>query len=271
MTLIPSAEHNLSRADEQLDEKQSEHEDHPVRISSTSLVRPLRSVALAAAWKPTILVVDDSPMNRKMLIRMLVSKGFACREAEDGMEGLSEMSRMYLKPSVGGSGSSYVNPASHRLHPTLRASSIRFSQQRLASSQKDMSKEVQPEQHNYGIDAVLIDSNMPRMNGPEAIVEMRKMGFRGLIIGVSGGDEKTMKEFMKAGAENVMQKPVQSNQLVDLVFTGLDLIVQEAISSYQQQSLIEGHQVSASQQAWHEHILRLRQFIEEKLGAAVKK
>ena len=40
------------------------------------------------SWKPTILVVDDSNTNRKMLVRSLNSKGlFTCREAEDGLEG----------------------------------------------------------------------------------------------------------------------------------------------------------------------------------------
>ena len=40
------------------------------------------------SWKPTILVVDDSATNRKMLVRSLNSKGlFLCREAEDGVEG----------------------------------------------------------------------------------------------------------------------------------------------------------------------------------------
>ena len=48
-------------------------------------------------WKPTVLVVDDSSMNRKMLVRMLISKGFACREAEDGVQALSEMSSMNRK------------------------------------------------------------------------------------------------------------------------------------------------------------------------------
>ena len=52
------------------------------------------------AWKPSVLIVDDSKMNRKMLVRMLISKGFACREAEDGMEGLSEMSRLDVPSEV---------------------------------------------------------------------------------------------------------------------------------------------------------------------------
>ena len=57
------------------------------------------------------------------------------------------------------------------------------------------------EDQQFAIDAVLIDFNMPRMNGPDTIVEMRKMGFRGPIIGVSGGEEETMKEFLEAGAD----------------------------------------------------------------------
>ena len=62
------------------------------RFNVPALAQP--KLAVVNAWKPTILVVDDSKMNRKMLVRMLISKGFACREAEDGVEALSEMSRM---------------------------------------------------------------------------------------------------------------------------------------------------------------------------------
>ena len=189
-----------------------------------------------------------------MLVRMLVSKGFACCEAEDGMEGLSEMSRMYLK-RVGGT----VSP----FYLNSRASSTGQMHQK--------EHEQQREQHMFSIDAVLIDSNMPRMNGPDAIKEMRKIGFRGPIIGVSGGDEKTMQEFLKAGADNVMQKPVQSDMLVNLLLTGLDLVVREATSLQVTQSLVEGHVLRVSEQAWHEHIQRLRLFIENADGAAVKK
>ena len=80
----------------------SEHESNDGTIierskgRNMSTVPPLLSPKVVAtdAWKPSVLVVDDSKMNRKMLVRMLISKGFACREAEDGMEGLSEMSRL---------------------------------------------------------------------------------------------------------------------------------------------------------------------------------
>lgn len=51
-------------------------------------------------WKPIVLVIDDSKMNRKMMVRMLNSKGFDCREAEDGMEGLSEMTRLNVPSTM---------------------------------------------------------------------------------------------------------------------------------------------------------------------------
>ena len=77
-----------------IDETDSKHSKGRNTSSLSTLLQPT-AVAMDA-WKPTILVVDDSKMNRKMLVRMLISKGFACREAEDGMEGLSEMSRVAL-------------------------------------------------------------------------------------------------------------------------------------------------------------------------------
>ena len=106
-------------------------------------------------------------------------------------------------------------------------------------------------QQDFSIDAVLIDFNMPRMNGPDAIVEMRKIGFRGPIIGVSGGDKKTMGQFLQAGASNVIQKPAQSDKLVDLLLEGFRLVVQEG-TTQKPTSLPQ------------EQIRRLRTFLEER-------
>ena len=225
-------------------------------------------VPVVAVWKPTILVVDDSPMNRKvvtclpypdlsyhpyshtsytkysiqqMLVRSLVSRGFACCEAEDGVEALSVLVRssfaslsasinVSLKqrpipriPSVaagaasmagggGGGGGSFRIP---RNGSCRKPSSHGF--QNLEFREKQM-------QH-YSIDAVLIDFNMPRMNGPDTIVQMRTIGFRGPIIGVSGGDDKQLKQFLDAGADNVIQKPAKTDTLVAILLTGLEMVV----------------------------------------------
>ena len=84
VSLAPSIEHHPSRVDS--DEKQSELDDH--FVSTPSLVsklddRPFHSLPPApaqpsgavveATWKPTILVVDDSAMNRKVAKSNVIS------------------------------------------------------------------------------------------------------------------------------------------------------------------------------------------------------
>ena len=207
------------------------------------------------AWKPTMLVVDDSAMNRKMLVRMLISKGFACREAEDGLDALSEM---LCK-------SAYVSASPSKKHasPDLTVAQLR----RIGSHDRNwkynksiaFSFDMHSQQQQFAIDAVLIDFHMPRMNGPDAIVEMRKIGFLGPIIGVSGGDKKTMQQFLQAGANNVIQKPAQSDKLVELLLTGFRLIVQEGTSHP-----TATNDVRRIDDAPHDRITRLRNFLEEK-------
>ena len=134
-----------------------------------------------------------------MLVRSLVSKGFACCEAEDGLEALSEMSRssnqatrkfvapfpsfMSPRPSIvshasvagGGGVVSSHSPGP----PVLSLSTV--GRQKLsgaACTNKLVASQIQ----HYSIDAVLIDYNMPKMNGPECIVELRNMGMNNIDI-----------------------------------------------------------------------------------------
>ena len=93
------------------------------------------------------------------------------------------------------------------------------------SYRKQSFDKQQPQQ--FAIDAVLIDFNMPRMNGPDAIVEMRKMGFRGPIIGVSGGEEEAMTQFLQAGADDVLQKPAKTDQLVNMLLRGFEQVIRD--------------------------------------------
>ena len=235
------------------------------------LVVPM--VPVIVEWKPTILVVDDSSMNRKvdayishisyhfktpslthtythththlppaiqqMLVRSLVSRGFACCEAEDGLEALSEMSRSSNRSlSAGVSCPSPRLPISRLgsvgdasmaggggVGPLRNLRSDAFTRKSSGHAISNLFDPRSSQKQHYSIDAVLIDFNMPRMNGPDAIVEMRKIGFRGPIIGVSGGDEKTMIQFLEAGADNVIQKPAKTDTLVDILLTGLEMVV----------------------------------------------
>ena len=228
--------------------------------------RPLQSIVEDSAWKPTILVVDDSAMNRKMLVRMLLSKGFACCEAEDGLEALSEMTRIILRstaPLIG-----IVSPLLNSILPDRTLPSVGSSSNIAGILPSDSSKVKQL----FAIDAVLMDFNMPRMNGPDTIVEMRQMGFLGPIIGVSGDDEKTLDLFLRVGANDVIQKPVKVDKLVNMLLAGFATVIREATMLLDQPGtpltipvLVRGTAIERQ-----EHITHLREFLEKQAIANKK-
>jgi CheY-like chemotaxis protein len=66
-----------------------------------------------------------------------------------------------------------------------------------------------------GFDLILMDYQMPRMNGPEACKAIRDLGFSGLIVGVTGimaTEEKD--EFIPMGAHRVFSRPMLSDLLL---------------------------------------------------------
>ncbi|KAJ1429452.1 histidine kinase-like ATPase [Ochromonadaceae sp. CCMP2298] len=107
-----------------------------------------------------LLVVDDSVSNRKLLVRILTSKGYICSEASDGQQALD----VYRDMCANG------NPPC----------------------------------------AVLMDYEMPVMNGPTATKHLREMGCVSYIVGVTGN---VMKEdvdvFHEHGANTVLAKPLR--------------------------------------------------------------
>ena len=61
-------------------------------------------------------------------------------------------------------------------------------------------------------DVVFMDNIMRSMHGPEAATEMRKLGYAGLICGVTGNVmEKEVAHFKEMGANVVMEKPFTRN------------------------------------------------------------
>ena len=238
----------------------SEGKQSELLCRNSHLIRRQQSIVEDTTWKPTILVVDDSVMNRKMLVRMLKSKGFATCEAEDGLEALSEMTRIILRSSAPFTGilSPLLSsiPSERLVIPVGSSNNIAaLSHHSNPSSEKQL----------FAIDAVLIDFNMPRMNGPDSIVEMRQMGFCGPIIGVSGDDEKSLNMFLQVGANNVIQKPVKADKLVNMLLAGFAAVVHEATMMLDQQGtprsmpcVVRGTAIERQ-----EHITHLCEFLEK--------
>ncbi|KAG6717568.1 hypothetical protein I3842_04G107400 [Carya illinoinensis] len=68
-------------------------------------------------------------------------------------------------------------------------------------------------------DLILMDMDMPVMNGIEATRKLREMGVRSIIAGVSTctRDEREQKEFMEAGLDDFQEKPLTTPKLVSIL------------------------------------------------------
>ena len=69
-------------------------------------------------------------------------------------------------------------------------------------------------------DIILIDDEMPNMNGPEVITSLRSQGYAGLIIGVTGNTSpETLTKFKCTGANDLILKPMDSIKLQYVIRT----------------------------------------------------
>ena len=73
-------------------------------------------------------------------------------------------------------------------------------------------------QANNDIDLVLLDINMPNMNGLEFLAEMRAAGVQPnvIIISTEGREEDTARG-LEAGADAYIKKPFHSEEIVDVI------------------------------------------------------
>ena len=112
-----------------------------------------------------VLVVDDAPSIRKLVTRLLTTKGFICHEAENGAECVEMV----------------------------------------------LSKKV-----TY--DFILLDSDMPVLDGPSAARQLRANKCDITIIGVTGHVLPEDQEyFLQQGADLVLPKPVKIEELLEKV------------------------------------------------------
>lgn len=167
--------------------KASVRYDDPVRSISPSriisqIVAPQDSIAaisIKAAVDPVddkvvyfdnekkvALVIDDSQLNRKMLVKLMTSLGYSCIEGKNGQD----LVDLVVESMQGGS--SY--------------------------------------------DVVLLDNEMPVKRGRDAISEARRMGYKGIVLGVTGNAlDEDIDDFKKSGVNDVILKPMNAVKFKD--------------------------------------------------------
>jgi len=122
---------------------------------------------VAPPTRLSILIVDDSATNRKLLGRLLRNHGHDVVEAVDGKDGVDKMER------ARSDGKPY--------------------------------------------DSILMDYEMPVMNGPAACRMMRSLGCDAVIVGISGNVmTEDVEYFKRCGANRVLPKPFRLADLDQL-------------------------------------------------------
>jgi CheY-like chemotaxis protein len=81
-----------------------------------------------------------------------------------------------------------------------------------------MRTSMRSQHHPAEYSAILMDYVMPVMDGPTATKRIRAIGYKGIIIGVTGNVRKEETEyFLNCGADYVMGKPLDIDRLEDLL------------------------------------------------------
>ena len=129
-----------------------------------------------------VLMVDDSPTNLKMCVKLLQRLGAEVDKAEDGRIAVEMVQSMLQRQ----------RNAPQIPHAGLEADSDR----------------------QVGYDFVLMDNLMPHMTGVEACRTMRQIGYTGVIFGLTGNAfEQEIAEYLAQGANAVFKKPLVLNDL----------------------------------------------------------
>jgi CheY-like chemotaxis protein len=64
------------------------------------------------------------------------------------------------------------------------------------------------------VDLILLDFEMPNLNGPDTVKELRKQGYTLPVIGVTGNVlQQDIDYFISCGANDVVSKPLKMNKL----------------------------------------------------------
>lgn len=127
--------------------------------------RSLSLVSSFDARERHVLVADDAPSNRKLVCRLLKSRGYICHEAENGLECVQMV---------------------------------------MAA--------------DYQYEFIVLDSEMPVLDGPSAAQRLRENRCDVIIIGVTGNVlPEDINFFQKQGANAVLPKPLDINLLLEHV------------------------------------------------------
>ena len=147
------------------------------------------------------------------------AEGFECVHAVDGLAAVAYVSRADMLYRRVDSGALHVSSSDAPRSPSSNRGPLSAYSSRQPPANGVRFDLVDTDRRYESPDIVLMDSNMPKMNGPDAIVEIRKIGYTFPIFGVTGDEDHAV--FMRAGANGVMMKPVRAAELLKTIHAAL--------------------------------------------------
>ncbi|KAG8761318.1 hypothetical protein FRC11_014076 [Ceratobasidium sp. 423] len=161
----------------------------PDKRGSTIGLAGTGSTAVEQSNALNVLIVDDDPLTRKLMSRLLTRLGCVCETAENGLIALE----MLLGPMTGTP--STGDP------PSTRSDSPAANAQKLGK---------------YAI--VFLDNQMPLCSGLEVMRQLRSIGRQDFVVGVTGNALKEdQEEYYEAGVDHVLTKPVLERSLKQML------------------------------------------------------
>ena len=152
-----------------------------------------------------ILIVDDATSTRKMLSRLLTSNGYTCSQACDGEQCVHMVCNNPAKPLNSCDNAEPIDKSSEKPSTayTIKSSYV-------------LDPLTGPPTCIY--DLILMDYEMPVMNGPTAAATLKSLGFNVPIIGITGNVlVEDQDKFIAHGAYKVLAKPVDLVKLQDII------------------------------------------------------
>ncbi|KAI0352098.1 hypothetical protein OH77DRAFT_816660 [Trametes cingulata] len=143
--------------------------------------------------KLNVLVVDDDPLTRKLMSRMLTRLGCKVTTAENGEIALELILTGHAQratPSSEDTGSGGLS--------------------------LDGLPPGSTEEYRYAV--VFLDNQMPVLSGLEAVSKLRQMGRKDFVVGVTGNALLSdQQEYLDAGVDHVLTKPVLEKSLKSML------------------------------------------------------
>ncbi|KAA1470157.1 hypothetical protein DENSPDRAFT_774313 [Dentipellis sp. KUC8613] len=155
----------------------------PARASPTPSASPTPTPAFPPGLQ--VLVVDDDPLTRMLMSRLLTRLGCAVATAENG-----ELALEMILGSGMGAGANANGGAGE-------------------------------EEQRYAV--VFLDNQMPVMSGLTAVARLRELGRRDFVVGVTGNALLAdQEEYLDAGVDQILTKPVLERSLKNMLAMAAD-------------------------------------------------